>query len=118
MLRIEIGLKLERSVLSPDLFIGITFATLRSSGKTPVSNDLLIIYNNGLIYCSMYGLSSLAGRLSHPGLLLVSDDTIVIISHSVITGTYMLFITWFVTYDMGLTVLEILLASVGPTSTK
>ena len=66
----------------------------------------------------MYDLSSLAGRLSHPGLLLVSDDTTVIISHSVITGTYMLFITWFVTYDMGLTVLEILLASVGPTSTK
>ena len=45
VLRIEIGLKLERSVLSPDLYIGITFATLRSSGKTPVSNDLLIIYN-------------------------------------------------------------------------
>ena len=54
VLRIEIGLKLERSVLSPDLYIGITFSTLRSSGKTPVSNDLLIIYNNGLIYSSMY----------------------------------------------------------------
>ena len=63
VLRIEIGLKLERSVLSPDLYIGITFATLRSSGKRPVSNDLLIIYDiNGLIYSSMYGLSSLAGR--------------------------------------------------------
>ena len=46
VLRIEIGLKLERSVLLPDLYIGITFATLRSSGKTPVSNDLLIIYNS------------------------------------------------------------------------
>ena len=100
--------KVERSVLSPYLYIGMTFATLRSSGKTPVSNDLLIIYDNGLIYSSMYGLSSLAGRLSYPGLLLVSDDTTVIISHSVITGTYMLFITLFVTYDMGLTVLEIL----------
>ena len=42
VLRIEIGLKLERSVLSPDLYIGITFDTLRSSGKIPVSNDLLI----------------------------------------------------------------------------
>ena len=77
VLRIEIGLKLERSVLSPDLYIGITFATLRSSRKTPVSNDLLIIYNNG-----MYGLSSLAGRLSYPGLLLVSDMTLPSLSHT------------------------------------
>ena len=44
------------------------------------------MYGNGLIYSSVYSLSSLAGRLSHPGLLLVSDDTAVIISHSVITG--------------------------------
>ena len=66
----------------------------------------------------MYGFSSRAGRLSHPGLILVSDDTTVIISHSVITGTFILFITWFVTYYMGLTVLEIFLASLGPTSTK
>ena len=36
ILRIEIGLKLKSSVLSPDLFIWITFATLRSSGKTPL----------------------------------------------------------------------------------
>ena len=54
VLRIENGLQLGRSVLSPDLYIGITFATLRSSGKTPVSNDLLIIFNNDLIYSSMY----------------------------------------------------------------
>ena len=67
VLSIEIGLKLERSVLSPDLYIGIPFATIRPSGKTPVSNDLLIIYENGLIYSSMHGLSSLAGRFSHPG---------------------------------------------------
>ena len=50
VLRIEIGLKLERSILSPDLYIGITFANLRSSGKTPVSNDLLIIYNGSSAY--------------------------------------------------------------------
>ena len=43
--------------------------------KNTSLNDLLIIYNNDLIYSSMYGLSSVAGRLSHPGLLLVSDDT-------------------------------------------
>ena len=66
MLRIEIGLKLKSSVLSRDLYIGITFATLRSSGKTPVSTDLLIMHDKGLIYSSMYGFSSLAGRLSHP----------------------------------------------------
>ena len=54
VLRIEIGLKLESSVLSPDLYFGITFATLRSFGKTPVSNDLLIIYDKSLKVLESY----------------------------------------------------------------
>ena len=67
VLRIEIGLKLERSVLSPDLYIGITFATLRSSGKTPVSNDLLIIYTSQDTVYTVYTRRAKLGQIQGGG---------------------------------------------------
>ena len=46
----EMGLKLFASNVEPPLCKGRTFATLRASGKIPVSNDTLMIWQIYDIY--------------------------------------------------------------------
>ena len=60
------GLKLFASNVEPPLCKGRTFATLRASGKIPVSNDTLMIWQRGITNKSAASLIILRGILAGP----------------------------------------------------
>ena len=66
----DIGLKLFNSWVDPPLWIVITFATFKTSGKIPVEKDALIIWQRGVMIRSATIFKCFRGILAGPVALL------------------------------------------------
>ena len=70
------------SWVEPPLWLGITLATLRTSGKIPEENDRLIIKLRGITMRSTTSFSSRSGMLAGPVPLLGRELMRFVISSS------------------------------------